>query len=179
MEEHGGSDETEVPLTLLKSKPSFVTGERAFVLRSPGVGFIEVGDPLPHENVWQHFEGDLMYTVVRDGSGGTSGGGGDTWDSPKVSFHMSEPGSGSDLTKDGWVVVGRIPEKFTRVRVKQGERTVHQQPIRGHVVVPLHHAYGAAIEIFGKSDDSSYELLFSFDGAVGWWHDVSCDLQMR
>lgn len=56
MKEHGGSNETEVPLTLVQTKPIFVTGERAFVLRSPGVGLIEVGDPLPHDDIWQHFD---------------------------------------------------------------------------------------------------------------------------
>lgn len=71
--------------------------------------------------------------------------------------------SGSDPTEDGWVVAGRIPEEFTIVRVQQEERTVRQKPIRGHVAVPLHHAHGRAFEIFGKSNDSTDELLFSFE----------------
>lgn len=158
-----GSGETEVSLTLLSSAPSFVTGERAFVLRAPGVGLVEVGDPLPHDDIWQHFDGDLMVTVVR-GSQGLTSGGGDTWDSSELSVLMSEPASGSDPTEDGWVVAGRIPEEVTIVRVKQGERIVRQQPVRGHIAVPLHHAHGAAFEIYGRSDDSTDELLFSFDG---------------
>jgi len=161
----GRSDTIEVPLTLLASAPSFVTGDRAFVLRAPGVGLIEVGTPLPHDDVWEHFDGDLMYTVVRDGLGGTTGGGGDSWDSPGLSVLMSEPASDTEPVHDGWVVAGRIPEEFASVRITQGEHTVRQQPIRGHVAVPLNHAQGISFEIYGRTDDDAEELLFCFDGS--------------
>ena len=156
--------EIHVPLSLLNIEPTMVTGDRAFVLDAPAVGRVEVGDPLPNDIIWQHFDGDLIHTVVIELDSDISEGGGDTWDCTELSVLCSQPASGDDPTTDGWVLIGFIPQHFDIVRVRQGSLVFVQTPIRGHAMIPLDHRHGPQFEIYGQSADVAEELLFTSTG---------------
>ena len=164
MDQHTESAEIDVPMWLVDSQPTLVTGDRAFVLSAPSVGWVEIGDPPPDALIWKHFDGDLRYTVVRvKGNGGLTEGGGGTWDDPELSVMCSEPASGDNPLQDGWVVAGLIPSKFETVRVRQGDAVMRQSPVHGHIVVPLNHAKGSEFQIYGQAPDDEEVLLYEFE----------------
>lgn len=156
-------DAIEVPLRLVNQAPSFVTGDRAFVLDQHQVGWVEIGSPLPDDNVWQHFEGDLMQTHVREKGGGGSGGGGGTWDDEHLGYLASIPGSGDDTAASGYIVVERIPVKWERVLIEYGTQRLWQVPIRRTAVIPLEVGNDPALRVFGVHGSGALELLDAID----------------
>lgn len=120
--------------------PTHVCGAKAFVLCQPAVGRVEVGSPLPEDEIWKHCSGDLRFTAVHEISGGIAGGGGLSWDDDQLDVTWSEPGSGDNPDEGAWVVAGLIPGQFTSVIVEHGGQRFVQQPIRSTVVIPLDHA---------------------------------------
>lgn len=152
------ADYLEVELKLLDETATFVDGARAFVLYQKAVGRIEIGSPFPNDEVWNHFDGDLTTTVVSDGSGTTSGGGG-TWNSGELGYLASAPGSGDKSDEAGWIVVERIPERWNQVIVEFGERRYLQTPIKQTAVIPLQTATDPAVRIFGVDPTGVNHLL--------------------
>lgn len=164
----GAERQLVVPLRLLSDYPTSVAGDRAFVLFAEGVGRLEVGAPLPGSEIWNHFEGDLIYTTFQPtDDSGLTGGGGEAWDDPKLSVMWSQPEPGDDQVEAAWVVVGRVPEQFRVVLARQGDVALRQEPIRGHAVLPLDNAGPQAFEIVGIDPQGVVTLLFNTgDGVV-------------
>ncbi len=152
----------DIPLRLLDVEPTTVCGDRAFVLLADGVGRVEVGSPLPEDDIWNHLEGDLMLTTVQAaGDSGSSGFGGDQWSDTQLSVGWSEPGSGTGPDDKAWVVVGRIPDRFQTVLARQGHTTMRQTPVNGHAFLPLNNDGPADFEVVGVDANSEETMLFN------------------
>ena len=129
-------DTIKVPLELLDEPPEYVAGPDAFVLSQPDIGRIEVGQPLPDDEIWNHFTGDLRLTAVRERTGGVAAGGGPARADGQLDLLWSD-GSGANPNEGAWVVAGLIPSEYRRVVVEHGGSRVEQRPINGTVAVPL------------------------------------------
>ncbi len=68
-----GTDVIEAELSLLDEEPRHVCGSQAFVLFQAEVGRVEIGNPLPDDEIWNHLSGDLRFTMVEELNGGVGG----------------------------------------------------------------------------------------------------------
>jgi len=147
-------------LQLLDEAPEHVCGENAFVLFQPQVGRVEVGNPLPDDDIWNHLSGDLRYTVVASLSGGLAGGGGRPWDSEELDWSYREPGTSTNPSETAYIVIGQIPPEFTSVQVLQGRAPRTQTPINRTAVLPLDNKAGHQITVFGVDATGERTVLF-------------------